>query len=65
MKVYEDVVQIVVGGEHGTHVSGIIGGYYEDQPELNGIAPGCQIVSVKIGDARLGTMETGSCTCRT
>jgi tripeptidyl-peptidase-2 len=61
VKVFGDLVQVVVGGEHGTHVSGIIGGYYADQPELNGIAPGAQIVSVKFGDARMSTMVTGTC----
>jgi hypothetical protein len=26
----------------GTHVAGIIGAYYADQPELNGVAPGTE-----------------------
>lgn len=39
-------------------MAGIVGAYFEDQPELNGIAPGCQIISIKIGDSRLGSMET-------
>eukprot|EP00742_Colponemidia_sp_Colp-10_P008114 GILJ01008758.1.p1 GENE.GILJ01008758.1~~GILJ01008758.1.p1 ORF type:complete len:1249 (+),score=195.85 GILJ01008758.1:73-3819(+) len=67
IKVYDDgnVVSIVANaGSHGTHVAGIVGSYYPDEPELNGVAPGVQMISVKIGDSRLGSMETGTAMVR-
>jgi len=62
VSVHEDGAVLSIcadAGAHGTHVAGIVAAFHPDQPELNGVAPGAQIVSLKIGDSRLGSMETG------
>jgi tripeptidyl-peptidase-2 len=54
------IVELVVNaGGHGTHVAGIVGAYFGDNDPNNGVAPGCQLIGLKIGDSRLGSMETG------
>lgn len=62
INIYENgkVLSIVADAHpHATHVAGITAGYYPDQPEWNGVAPGAQIVSCKIGDTYIDGMETG------
>ncbi len=50
---------VIPAGSHGTHVAGIVGAYYPDDLDRNGVAPGVQFVLVKIGDSRMGGMENG------
>lgn len=67
VNVYEDgqlLSLVTVCGDHGTHVAGIVAANFPDRPQRNGIAPGAQLVSVKIGDNRIDGMETGAALMR-
>ncbi|XP_059614675.1 tripeptidyl-peptidase 2 [Phlebotomus argentipes] len=56
-----NVLEIVgMCSSHGTHVSAIACGHQPDNRALDGVAPGAKVVSLAIGDGRLGSMETGT-----
>ena len=49
---------VTESGSHGTHVASILVGFHQGKPVLRGIAPGAQVISLKIGDGRIDGMET-------
>ena len=67
VNIWEDgnLLEIVsMPSAHGTHVASIAAAHFPDNPDKNGVAPGAQLVSITIGDGRLGGMETGKAMCR-
>ncbi|EDW59973.2 tripeptidyl-peptidase 2 [Drosophila virilis] len=48
---------------HGTHVASIASGNHNSR-DIDGVAPNAKIVSITIGDGRLGSMETGTALVR-
>lgn len=62
-----DVISIVTdAGAHGSHVAGIVGAHHPNAGHNagDGVAPGARLISVRIGDTRLGSMETGAALLR-
>lgn len=61
---YEDAQVLSIVGDctpHGTHVAAIAAAA---EGERSGVAPGAQLISIKIGDSRMGSMESGSSIAR-
>lgn len=61
---YDDGRVLSIVGDctpHGTHVAAIAAASHE---ERSGVAPGAQLISIKIGDSRMGSMESGSSIAR-
>jgi tripeptidyl-peptidase-2 len=62
---YENGTILSIVGDitpHGTHVAGIAAG--AEGSDRSGMAPGAELVSIKIGDSRMGSMESGAAMAR-
>ncbi|KAG0495292.1 hypothetical protein HPP92_006286 [Vanilla planifolia] len=59
-----NIVSIVTDcSPHGTHVAGIAAAFHPEEPLLNGVAPGAQLISCKIGDTRIDSRQLGLHKC--
>ncbi|XP_036331193.1 tripeptidyl-peptidase 2 [Rhagoletis pomonella] len=59
-----DLLEVVgMCSSHGTHVASIASGNHASK-DVDGVAPNARIVSLTIGDGRLGSMETGTALVR-
>lgn len=56
-------LSLTFSASHGTHVASIASGNHASK-DIDGVAPNARIVSITIGDGRLGSMETGTALVR-